>query len=64
MNSPRLLIFRLVVNATKHPDVYVVRHFLKGFPTHGHLPSCGVFSDGGEPPELPVDAVLSPGSNA
>ena len=59
-----LAFMALVVNATKHPDVYVVRHFLKGFPTHGHLPSCGVFSDGGEPPELPVDAVLSPGSNA
>ena len=58
-----LAFMALVVNATKHPDVYIVRHFLKGFPTHGLIPSCGVFTDGGEPPEFPADAVLNYESN-
>lgn len=58
-----LAFMALVVNATKHPDVYIVRHFLKGFPTHGFIPSCGVFADGGEPPEVQADDLLNSDSN-
>ena len=58
-----LAFMALIINATKHPDVYVVRHFLKGFPTHGFISRCGVFADGGTPPEVHEDAVLSFASN-
>lgn len=58
-----LAFMALIVNATGHPDVYVVRNFLKGFPTHGFIPRCGVFADGGEPPDKTEDSVLSFASN-
>jgi len=53
----------LLVNATAHPDVYIVRNFVKGFATHGFLPSCGIYATGGDPPDIPTEQVVNPVSN-
>ena len=53
----------LLINATAHPDVYIVRNFVKGFATHGFIPSCGIYATGGDPPDVPTEQVVNPISN-
>ncbi len=53
-----------MAEAMRHPDVFIVRDFVRGFQTYGELPSSGVYHGGGSGPELPVQAVLTQASNA
>ena len=58
-----LAFMACVIDATRFPDVTLVRHFLRGFPTYGDLRQCGSFADGGSPPVKAVSEVRSPASN-
>jgi hypothetical protein len=53
-----------IVNATKFPNVHIVRNFVHGFPVYGQLYTAGCYGTGGKPPEQPVHEVLSPALNA
>jgi hypothetical protein len=58
-----LAFMACMIDATAFPDVGLVRHFIRGFPTYGSLRPCGSFATGGEPPVKPVEAVRNPASN-
>ena len=58
-----LAFMACMIDATSFPDVGLVRHFLRGFPTYGALRPCGSFSNGGDPPVKPVGAVRTAASN-
>ena len=58
-----LAFMACIIDATSFPDVMLVRHFLRGFPTYGELKKCGSFADGGSPPVKVVSAVRNPASN-
>ena len=58
-----LAFMACIIDATRFPDVTLVRYFLHGFPTYGELRRCGSFADGGSPPEREVSAVRNPSSN-
>ena len=53
-----------IVNATKFPNVHIVRNFVHGFPVYGQLYTAGCYGTGGKQPEQPVHEVLSPTLNA
>ena len=58
-----LALMACLGDATGHPDKYLVRHFLRGFPVYGMLPAAGVFVAGGKPPLKQVHEVRTPANN-
>ena len=52
-----------LIDATDHPDKYLGRNFVKGFPVYGTLAKSGAFADGGEAPEMDSNSVISPAAN-
>jgi len=58
-----LAFMACMADATEHPDKFLVRHFLRGFPVYGTLPYARVFVSGGKPPARPIGEVRAPDSN-
>ena len=58
-----LALMSAMCDATKFPDTFLVRRFIKGFPIYGMLAATGVYSPGREEPERDFTQVLTPEKN-
>ena len=54
----------VLIDALEHPDVWLARRFVHGFPAYGELAPCGVYSTGGALPKRKVCEVFNPHNNA
>ena len=58
-----LALMAAICDATKFPDVFIVRRFIKGFPVYGMLAATGVYAQGRQEPERDFRVELTPEKN-
>ena len=58
-----LALMCAICDATKFPDTFLVRRFIKGFPIYGMLAATGVYAQGREVPERDFQVELTPEKN-
>ena len=58
-----LALMSAVCDATKFPDTFLVRRFIKGFPIYGMLAATGVYAPGRQEPEKDFKEELTPAKN-
>ena len=56
-----LALFAVLIDGTRHVDVFFVRRLMCGFPGYGYMPCTGVYPQGGKPPAQPQEAILDVG---